>query len=87
MKIRADHYLHLVAGYLITIIASTLLLFVLPTILAICLAFTLGVMVGIAKEVIWDYYLGRGTPELSDAIYTAIGAACVSVPQLLIQVI
>lgn len=33
----------------------------------------LATVVGFGKELIWDYWLGRGTPDRDDAIYTAAG--------------
>lgn len=32
-------------------------------------------LIGIAKEVIWDKMLGKGTPEVADVVFTAIGGA------------
>jgi hypothetical protein len=37
------------------------------------IAIAVGVAVGAAKEVIWDKWLGRGTPEFYDFVATMIG--------------
>ena len=37
----------------------------------------LGSVIGICKELIWDWYLRRGTPEVLDALCTIFGAALV----------
>lgn len=33
------------------------------------------VLIGIGKEVVWDKWLGRGTPEVADALATILGGA------------
>jgi len=37
--------------------------------------FAIAVLVGAAKEVVWDWWLKKGTPELLDFVATFIGAA------------
>lgn len=37
-------------------------------------ALILALVIGIAKELIWDKYLRRGTPEVLDIVYTFLGA-------------
>jgi len=38
------------------------------------LGFALGIVAGIAKELIWDKWLKKGTPELLDFLATALGS-------------
>ena len=38
------------------------------------IALFLGVMAGVAKELIWDKWLGRGTPEFDDFLFSLWGA-------------
>lgn len=38
------------------------------------IALALGVVAGGAKELIWDKWLGRGTPEFDDFLYSLWGA-------------
>ncbi len=61
-----DKKLHFLAGAAIAVVVS------MPTTPLIGLIVATGV--GIAKEVIWDYMMKRGTPELMDAVWTMIGA-------------
>jgi hypothetical protein len=37
--------------------------------------FAIAILAGAAKEVVWDLWLGKGTPELLDFVATFIGAA------------
>lgn len=65
--IARDKIDHLVAGYAIAItigIQSTPLI-----------GFIAGAVAGAAKELVWDWWLGKGEPEWFDFIATLIGAA------------
>lgn len=46
--------------------------------------FLASVAVGVVKEVVWDWYLGKGTPDgkdlLADVIGAAVGSASVAFP-------
>lgn len=64
MKLAKDKQLHIIAGLLIGATASFLGWYALP----------LAIIVAVGKEVIYDKLMGRGTPEVLDAVYT-IGAA------------
>lgn len=61
-----DKKKHLLAGFVLACLA---LLLGLPTGSGLLLA----VVVGIGKEVVWDYGLGMGTPDGKDAFATALG--------------
>ncbi len=61
-----DKFLHFLAGFGIAVSAAT---FTTPTV-----GFCIAGAVGIAKELVWDRLLGRGTPEILDAVWTFVGA-------------
>lgn len=44
------------------------------TLISPVVGFALGVAAGIAKELIWDKWLKKGTPELLDFLATALGS-------------
>ena len=44
------------------------------TLISPVVGFALGVMAAITKELIWDKWLKKGTPELMDFLATALGA-------------
>lgn len=63
---RQDYLAHLVVGMFIFIIFDKFMEGHLTILLA------LGV--GVAKELVWDKWMGRGTPEVQDVVFTALGA-------------
>ena len=65
-KIRKDHLLHFIAGSY-TVLGTMMLTIDIVIIIAV-LAF-----IAIGKELIYDKWLGKGTPELSDVIATVLG--------------
>ncbi len=60
-----DKLYHLIAGF---VIAISIGLF------SPILGLVAAVLAGIAKDVVWDLYLKRGTFELLDILATAVGA-------------
>jgi len=44
--------------------------------------FLIVALIGLAKEIIWDKILGKGTPEFWDFMATALGVAMVMVGYL-----
>ena len=83
MKIRPDHFKHLIAGYGITVISSAILIQLLPSLPTALLGFLAGALVGAGKEIVWDKWMGRGTPEMSDFWWTVIGSGAGVLPQLI----
>ena len=71
MQIRLDLAKHFAAGFVISIIGALLL----NPVAGICAA----IVVGAAKEWVWDAWLGKGTPDMKDFYATGLGA----VPMLL----
>ena len=64
-RIQKDKLLHFTCGTYIYLIASVLLTPMLSVMLV--------VIAGFAKEFIWDRWLGKGTFEWMDIIYTITG--------------
>lgn len=65
-KIRKDHLLHAMGGNY-TVLATMIFTTDIVVVIAI-LAF-----ISIGKEIVYDKWLGKGTPELSDIFATVIG--------------
>ncbi len=65
IAIPKDKQKHLLAGLALSILAG---LFVCPT-----WGLLTAVVVGALKEIIWDWWLGRGTPEFLDFVATVLG--------------
>lgn len=61
-----DKVLHFLGGAGATLVASALFT---PKI-----GLAAGVALGIGKEILWDWGLGRGTPEALDALATIAGS-------------
>lgn len=61
-----DKLLHLIGGIYLFLILSI----VMPHEIACGVA----IIIGIAKEIVWDKWLGKGTPEILDTIMTSVGA-------------
>ena len=70
-----DKLLHLVAGIYICMFFSILINNVIGLIMVIIIA--------IGKELIWDNLMKKGTPEIMDAVWTAIGGLSVFVFSIL----
>lgn len=62
---KTDKLLHLLSGYVITITIGLWL----PL-----LGLLAGIVAGAGKELLWDKLLGKGTPELLDAVATIAGS-------------
>jgi hypothetical protein len=71
---QTDKLKHLISGYLIALIS---LLFAPPL-----LAFGLGCLAGLVKDVIWDLWLKKGCFEWADIIITCVGAAAGVLPAM-----
>jgi hypothetical protein len=82
-KIREDHFKHLIAGYGITLISSAMLVQVIGSLWATSLGISIGILVGIAKELVYDKWMERGTPELSDVYWTTAGSFTAGLPQFI----
>lgn len=67
-----DKKLHFVAGFIIACIGSVIFKGIDP--FYPLLGFLSGAFVGAAKELVWDYALGKGTPEFQDFLATAGGS-------------
>lgn len=63
---KKDKVMHFLAGIGITIMVG---LVTSPLV-----GFAVAVVVGAAKELIWDLWLKKGTPEFLDFVATAVGA-------------
>ena len=63
--IAKDKKLHLLAGLALSILAG---LFVYPM-----FGLLIAAAVGALKEIIWDWLLKKGTPELLDFVATVLG--------------
>ena len=70
-----DKVLHMIAGFAIMVNCTVIinLFFQLPVFVAAVLSLLLSIAVGCIKE-LWDRFTGNGTPEMLDAVMTAIGA-------------
>lgn len=66
MRIAQDKIAHVLGGLAIVGLFN-------PFGLAVALAAV--VLIGVGKEVVWDWWLGRGTPEVADALATVLGGA------------
>lgn len=66
-----DKILHLIAGGLVGIAA----LLLIPDPMAPILS---ALVVGVAKEAVWDAYFKKGTPEVEDAVWTFMGGVLVA---------
>ena len=60
-----DKKLHFMAGFIITMFIA---------LINPALGLLMGVIAGAGKEIIWDWKMGRGKPELLDFIATCIGS-------------
>jgi len=65
MELAPDKILHIKYGFVISLVAGV----VLTPVLGFCVS----TVVGILKEVVWDYYMKKGTPEVMDAVATSAG--------------
>lgn len=78
MKLEKDKKKHLVAGFLIVIVATILIEFsVLSTLnywFKYTIALTLGTLGGLTKDVFYDLILGRGKFEWLDILATILGS-------------
>lgn len=63
---KKDKLLHLIAGFVIAIVFGMINPF---------LGLSLAVIAGAAKEIVWDLYLGKGTYEVMDFVWTFIGGS------------
>jgi hypothetical protein len=68
---------HFYAGFTITCGSSLVVNhYIKRPLLSTLIGFTIGSLVGIGKEVIWDRKLGRGTYDKFDMFDTSWGSAC-----------
>ena len=67
MKIPKDKQLHFMGGAILSVVFSFLF--------SPVIGFAITAIIGIAKEVVRDWYLKMGTPEVMDAVATILGGA------------
>lgn len=79
--IAKDKLLHFFFGFVITWISCIILMYVkMPTIYGLLLS----VVVGAAKEIVWDKILGKGKMEAMDFVFTCIGGIIAFMVQFLL---
>lgn len=66
-KIKLDKLLHFVCGTYLFLFASIFL--------SMWLSIAIVAVIGAAKEVIYDKWMKKGTPEWMDLIYTIVGGS------------
>ena len=66
-NIPADKKKHLIAGFIVCAIVSMLFGYIV--------GFVSALVAGAGKEA-YDYFTKKGTPEIADFLYTAVGAVC-----------
>lgn len=54
-------------------VISALIVLILAPFIKIAPAILIAAAVGLGKEVIWDYVLGKGTPDLADLLADIFG--------------
>lgn len=74
---KRDKFLHLIVGMAIGFFGAWLAL-VFRLNLLFVFGFGLSVLIGGGKELIWDKWLKKGTPELWDFLWTIIGGGSVA---------
>lgn len=74
-QIPKDKQDHMACGFLIGF--SSTCITIEETKPAVSFAYAIGsaAVIGAGKEIIYDRWMGRGTPELADAVYTVAGGA------------
>lgn len=51
--------------------------------LSVEIAAVIAVVFGVLKELVWDLWMGKGTPEVLDAVMVAVGAVSILITDLL----
>ena len=74
---RDDYFKHLLAGMLIAF--TVIALFSPPNFVG----FGCAVVIGGVKELVWDKWMKKGTPELMDFFWTAFGGFSIELLYLL----
>jgi len=77
MELARDKVLHIKYGFVISLIVGA----VFTPIVGFCI----GTLIGILKEIIWDYFMKKGTPEVMDAVATSAGSLVATLLLLLIS--
>jgi len=86
-RIKPDKKKHYVAGFIITIVTGLLAGFLISPLVGLLIGFFTGVVVGAAKELIWDLALKKGNVEFKDFLFTAYGSATATVVLLIVFLI
>ena len=86
-SIKPDKKKHYVAGFIITIVAGLLAGFLISPLAGLLMGFFAGVVVGAAKELIWDLALKKGHVEFKDFLVTVYGSASATVVLLIVFLI
>jgi hypothetical protein len=71
-----DKDLHAKAGILIALVGWVATKFMKISYLY---AVILAIFIGLAKEIVWDKWMGMGMCELMDFVYTSVAGVCVIV--------
>jgi len=66
-----DKVKHIIAGFIIGVISAVLIHFWMEELMI--LAIIPVILAALGKELIWDKWLGKGTPESEDAWFTVWG--------------
>ena len=77
-NIPADKKKHLIAGFIVCAIVSMLFGYIV--------GFVSALVAGAGKEA-YDYFTKKGTPEIADFLYTAVGAVCFLIVSALITLL
>lgn len=64
MQVPKDKQLHIIAGFIITLCTIWF---------GVWVALSCLIIAGVGKEVIWDWLLGKGTPDPWDTLATIVG--------------
>ena len=73
--LKTDKLLHVIAGLLMPQVFYLILVLMLNNILALIISFVLSVLIGGAKELLYDKYMKKGNCDIYDFIATCIGIA------------
>lgn len=68
-----DKIIHATAGYFIGLLLAAFASLWMAPFTACFFGFLVASVASVLKEVAWDWYMGRGEPDLVDALATAAG--------------
>lgn len=75
-NIGIDKWLHIIACFIIVCIVAIIdnVEWQRPNIIAACIGATVAFFIGLLKEIVWDYILGRGSFNIKDIAADLIGS-------------